>query len=102
MSEAAFLSGLADTVFFYAAFAFMVAATAAGLGAIRMALKGDAVTSLMGVSAFTTVAGISLYLISLPELFNVGFARDTAIALLVVGSVGTILFARLFRTGERS
>lgn len=101
MSEAAFLSSLADTAFFWAAFAFMVVATVAGLGAIRVALKGEAVTSLMGVSVFTTVAGVSLYLISLPELFNVGFARDTAIALLVVGSIGTILFARLFRAGER-
>lgn len=92
------LNDFAETAFFWAAFVFMVAVSIAGLGALRLSLKGEAVTALMGVSSFTTVAGVGLYLISLPELFNVGFARDTAIALLVLGTVGTIIFARLFRT----
>ncbi len=89
-----------ESVFFWACIAFLVAITLAGLGSIRLALKGEAITSLMGVSSFTTVAGVGLYLISLPELFNVGFARDTAIALLVLGAIGTIVFARIFRTEE--
>jgi len=100
MSEALLLQSLADSAFFWAALAFLVACTVAGLGSIRLALKGEAVTSLMGVSSFTTVAGVGLYLVSLPELFNVGFARDTAIALLVLGAAGTIIFARMFRTEE--
>jgi multisubunit Na+/H+ antiporter MnhF subunit len=91
---------MSDSVFFWACIAFLVAITLAGLGSIRVALKGEAITSLMGVSSFTTVAGVGLYLISLPELFNVGFARDTAIALLVLGAIGTIVFARIFRTEE--
>jgi multisubunit Na+/H+ antiporter MnhF subunit len=91
---------ISDGVFFWACIAFLVAITLAGLGSIRLALKGEAITSLMGVSSFTTVAGVGLYLISLPELFNVGFARDTAIALLVLGAIGTIVFARIFRTEE--
>ncbi len=94
------LQSIANSAFFWAAMAFLAAATLAGLGSIRLALKGEAITSLMGVSSFTTIAGVGLYLISLPELFNVGFARDTAIALLVLGSVGTIIFARIFRTEE--
>jgi len=95
-----FLVTLAGTAFFWSALIFLVALTLAGLGCIRLALKGEAITSLMGVSCFTTIAGAGLYLISLPELFNVGFARDTAIALLVLGGVGTIVFARIFRTEE--
>ena len=91
---------MSDSVFFLACIAFLVAITLAGLRSIRVALKGEAITSLMGVSSFTTVAGVGLYLISLPELFNVGFARDTAIALLVLGAIGTIVFARIFRTEE--
>lgn len=91
---------ISDGVFFWACITFLVAITLAGLGSIRLALKGEAITSLMGVSSFTTVAGVGLYLISLPELFNVGFARDTAIALLVLGAIGTIVFARIFRTEE--
>jgi multisubunit Na+/H+ antiporter MnhF subunit len=98
MSE--ILLAFAETAFFWAAFLFLIACTVAGLGTIRLALKGEAITSLMGVSCFTTIAGVGLYLISLPELFNVGFARDTAIALLVLGAVGTIIFARIFRTEE--
>ncbi|MBM5805828.1 MAG: hypothetical protein FJZ49_07210 [Candidatus Verstraetearchaeota archaeon] len=89
------LALFADTAFFWGAFVFMVACSIAGIGAIRLALKGEAVTSLMGVSALTTVAGVSLYLIQI--IFDVEFARDTAIALLVLGAVGTIVFARLFR-----
>lgn len=94
------LVAFAGTAFFWSALIFLIACTLAGLGCIRVALKGEAVTSLMGVSCFTTIAGVGLYLISLPELFNVGFARDTAIALLVLGAVGTIIFARIFRTEE--
>jgi multisubunit Na+/H+ antiporter MnhF subunit len=99
MSESLVLL-ISETAFFWASIAFLVAITLVGLGSIRLALKGEAITSLMGVSSFTTVAGVGLYLISLPELFNVGFARDTAIALLVLGGIGTILFARIFRTEE--
>jgi multisubunit Na+/H+ antiporter MnhF subunit len=94
------LQSLAEAAFFWSALIFLIACTLAGLGSIRLALKGEAITSLMGVSSFTTIAGVGLYLISLPELFNVGFARDTAIALLVLGTVGTIVFARIFRTEE--
>ena len=99
MSESLILS-FSGIVFFWASIDFLVAITLAGIGSIRLALKGEAITSLMGVSSFTTIAGVGLYVISLPELFNVGFARDTAIALLVLGGVGTILFARIFRTEE--
>jgi energy-converting hydrogenase B subunit B len=98
MIDMTLLSALADSAFFWGAFVFMVACSIAGLGAIRLALKGEAVTSLMGVSAFTTVAGVCLYLIQI--IFDVEFARDTAIALLVLGAVGTIVFARLFRMEE--
>ncbi|MDD1776286.1 MAG: hypothetical protein LUP94_02920 [Candidatus Methanomethylicus sp.] len=91
---------MAESAFFWAAFLFMVASAFTGIAALRLSLKGEAVTSLMAISSFTTIAGVSLFLISLPELFNVGFARDTAIALLVIGSIGTIIFARLFRTGD--
>ena len=99
MSESLLLL-ISETTFFWASIVFLVAVTLVGLGSIRLALKGEAITSLMGVSSFTTIAGVGLYLISLPELFNVGFARDTAIALLVLGGIGTILFARIFRTEE--
>jgi len=98
MIDLVFLNSFADSAFFWAAFIFMVACAFTGLAAIRLSLKGEAVTSMMAISSFTTVAGVSLFLISLPELFDVGFARDTAIALLVIGSVGTIIFARMFRT----
>ncbi len=91
------LLAFADTAFFWGAFVFMVACSIAGLGAIRLALKGESVTSLMGVSAFTTVAGVSLYLIQI--IFEVEFARDTAIALLLLGAVGTIIFAIMFKGG---
>jgi multisubunit Na+/H+ antiporter MnhF subunit len=94
------LQSFAESAFFWATLVFLAACTIAGLGTIRLALKGEAITSLMGVSCFTTIAGVGLYLISLPELFNVGFARDTAIALLVLGAAGTIIFARIFRTEE--
>ncbi len=100
MIDLSFLNAFAESAFFWSALIFSVACAFTGLAAIRLSLKGEAVTSLMAVSTFTTVAGVSLFLISLPELFNVGFARDTAIALLVVGSIGTIIFARLFRTGK--
>ncbi|MCQ5376864.1 MAG: hypothetical protein NO516_02310 [Candidatus Methanomethylicia archaeon] len=100
MTDLTFLSQFADAAFFWGSFIFMVACSVAGLACIRLSLKGEAVTSLMGISCFTTVAGVSLYLISLPELFNVGFARDTAIALLVIGALGTIIFARFFRSGD--
>ncbi|MDH5806321.1 MAG: monovalent cation/H+ antiporter complex subunit F [Candidatus Methanomethylicaceae archaeon] len=89
---------IADLTFFWGAFIFMIATAFAGLCAIRLALKGETVTSLMGVSALTTTAGVSLYLIQI--LFEIEFARDTAIALLVLGAVGTIIFARLFRMEE--
>lgn len=95
MIDAASLAALADSVFFWGAFVFMVAVAIAGLGALRLALKGEAVTSLMGVSALTTAAGVSLYIIQI--LFEVEFARDAAIALIVLGAVGTIVFARLLR-----
>lgn len=98
MIDPSFLTGLADTVFFWGAFTFMVATAIAGIGAIRLALKGEAVTSLMGVSALTTTVGVSLYIIQI--IFEIEFARDTAIALLVLGAIGTIIFARLFRMEE--
>lgn len=98
MIDVASLTTLADSVFFWGAFTFMVAVAIAGLGALRLALKGEAVTSLMGVSALTTAAGVSLYIIQI--IFEIEFARDTAIALLVLGAVGTIIFARLFRMEE--
>ncbi len=91
------LLAFADAAFFWGAFVFMVACSIAGLGAIRLALKGEAVTSLMGVSSFTTVAGVSLYLIQI--IFEVEFARDTAIALLLLGAIGTIIFAMMFKEG---
>ncbi|MCQ5337124.1 MAG: hypothetical protein NO475_02895 [Candidatus Methanomethylicia archaeon] len=98
MIDALVLEKIADLTFFFGAFIFMIATAFAGLGALRLALKGEAVTSLMGVSALTTAAGVSLYIIQI--IFEVEFARDTAIALLILGSVGTIIFARLFRMEE--
>ncbi len=98
MIDFTFLNAFADSAFFWSALIFSIACAFAGIAAIRLSLRGEAVTSMMAISSLTTVLGVSLYLISLPELFNVGFARDTAIALLVVGSIGTIAFARMFRS----
>jgi len=92
-----FVVSFAEFTFLVGGVVFMLALCLAALATLRLAIRGGAVTSLMGISCFTTVAGTALYLLEV--LFHIHFARDTAIALLMIGAIGTIVFARILRRG---
>jgi len=84
-------------VFELAGYIFLVACSIAAISGLRLAVKGEAVTSLMGIGTVMTVAAAGLFLTQI--LFDVEFCRDTAVALLLLGSLATIVFARILRGG---
>ena len=91
------MTAFADLTFLVSGLAFILSLCLAAAATLRLALRGGAVTSLMGIGCFTTVTGTGLYFLEV--LFHIHFARDTAIALLLIGAIGTIVFARIVRVG---
>ena len=50
---------------------------------------------LIGTSSFTLA--LTLLLIAVGTIFNIGFFKDIALALLLLGIVGTIAYAAVMR-----
>ena len=53
------------------------------------------VAGLIGTSSFTLA--LTLLLIAVGTIFNIGFFKDIALALLLLGIVGTIAYAAVMR-----
>jgi energy-converting hydrogenase B subunit B len=88
---------LIDPIFELAGYIFLVACSIAAVSGLRLAVKGETVTSLMGIGTVTTVTAAGLFLTEI--LFHIEFMRDTAVALLLLGALATIVFARILRGG---
>ena len=53
---------------------------------------------LIGTSSFTLA--LTLLLVTVGTIYNIGFFKDIALALLLLGIVGTIAYAAVLRRGE--
>ena len=53
---------------------------------------------LIGTSSFTLA--LTLLLVTIGTIYNIGFFKDIALALLLLGIVGTIAYAAVLRRAE--
>ena len=53
---------------------------------------------LIGTSSFTLA--LTLLLVTVGTIYNIGFFKDIALALLLLGIVGTIAYAAVMRRAE--
>ncbi|MDI3483639.1 MAG: energy-converting hydrogenase subunit [Methanobacteriaceae archaeon] len=65
------------------------------IAAVRIATRKTIAMGLVGVSALSIAVATILILIN--KIHGIGFCRDIAYALVLLGPVGTIAFARVLR-----
>ncbi|MGB9837362.1 monovalent cation/H+ antiporter complex subunit F [Methanothermobacter sp.] len=65
------------------------------VAAVRIATRKSIGMGLVGISALSIAIATILILIN--RIYGVGFCRDIAYALVLLGPVGTIAFARVLR-----
>ena len=65
------------------------------IAAVRIATRRSIGMGLVGISGLSIAIATILILIN--RMYGVGFCRDIAYALVLLGPVGTIAFARVLR-----
>lgn len=65
------------------------------LVSIRIATKKTVGISLVGISGFSIAVATILILVQ--NIYGIAFCKDIAYALVILGPVGTIAFARVLR-----
>ncbi|BAW31955.1 MAG TPA: monovalent cation/H+ antiporter complex subunit F [Methanothermobacter sp.] len=65
------------------------------IAAVRIATRKTIAMGLVGVSALSIAIATTLIIIN--RIYNIGFCRDIAYALVLLGPIGTIAFARVLR-----
>lgn len=65
------------------------------LASIRIATRKTIAMGLVGISGLSIAVATILVLIQ--NIYTIGFSKDIAYALVVLGPVGTIAFARVLR-----
>lgn len=65
------------------------------LAALRLATHKSTTMGIVGVDAITV--SVSVILVGLGGIYGIGFFRDIALALVLLGIVGTIAFATVNR-----
>lgn len=76
----------------------LVALAIFALATIRITTRKTIAMSLVGVSGLSLAVATILILIK--NIYGVGFCTDIATALIVLGPVGTIAFAKVLRGDE--
>ncbi|MDZ4172706.1 MAG: monovalent cation/H+ antiporter complex subunit F [Methanobacteriaceae archaeon] len=65
------------------------------LASIRIATKKTIGIGLVGISGFSIAVATMLILVQ--NIYGIAFCKDIAYALVILGPVGTIAFARVLR-----
>ncbi len=65
------------------------------IAAVRIATRKTIAMGLVGVSALSIAVATILILIN--KIYGIGFCRDIAYALVLLGPVGTIAFAKVLK-----
>lgn len=64
---------------------------------VRISVRKTTAAALVGVSGLSIAVATMLILIQ--NIYNIGFCKDIAFALVILGPVGTIAFSRVLRGG---
>ena len=73
----------------------IIALIAFSIASLRIITYKSISMGLIGTSSFTLA--LTLLLITVGTIYNIGFFKDIALALLLLGIVGTIAYAAVMR-----
>jgi len=78
-----------------AEYTLLAALAVFSIAAVRIATRRSIGMGLVGISGLSIAIATILILIN--RMYGIGFCRDIAYALVLLGPVGTIAFARVLR-----
>ncbi|KZX14150.1 monovalent cation/H+ antiporter complex subunit F [Methanobrevibacter curvatus] len=82
-------------IFLFSQYVFIIALIIFLFAAVRMTTQGTIAMGLIGCATFSL--SMSLFLLTYGNIYSIEFYKDIALALILLGVVGTIAFAIALR-----